>query len=118
MSDERPDEHYAIQKGSVGPMCCYCECDPAAHVCGWKCPIFNNELICSQCCLVDVLRKDATKIFSEKLGRDITREEINAICGGCGRNHAVEDDQLADTLQSNEIVQDKETPNDSEQKNG
>jgi hypothetical protein len=118
MSDERPDEQYNIQKGAPGFTCCACECDTSEHVCGWKCPIFNKELICSQCCLVDVLRKDTPKIFSARLGREITREEINKMCGDCGRNHAVEDDTLADQIQSSELRTNKETSNDSETSNG
>lgn len=100
MSSQRPDEFY-VEKGAASFTCCYCECVEAAHACGWKCPIFNDNPICSQCCLVDALRKDAPKIFSEKLGREITREEINAICNKCGRNHATEDDALADNIQAN-----------------
>ena len=118
MSTDRPDEHYSLDKTAPGFTCCYCECVEAAHICGWKCPIFKDNLICSQCCLVDALRTEAPKVFSEKLGREITREEINEFCRNCGRNNAVEDDALADKIQNNSFTTDTEKTNDETQKNG
>ncbi len=117
MSQERPDEFY-VEKGAKPFTCCYCECVEAAHTCGWKCPIFNNNAICSQCCLIETLRTDAPKVFSEKLGREITREEINEFCKGCGRNHATEDEALADNIQNNGFKSELEKQNDETQKNG
>lgn len=115
MSKERPDEFLA-EKGTPGFTCCLCECEPLAHACGWKCPIFKDNPICSSCCMVDTLRPEAPKLFSDKLGRDITREEINEFCRGCGRNHAMEDDALADKIESNTFDVKTETPNDETEK--
>lgn len=118
MNEQRPDEHYAIQPGTPGVDCCYCECKNTEHPCGWKCPIFNGNMICSQCCNIDVLRKDAPEHFSKQLGREITREEINAACRDCGRNHAMESEAIADQLWSNSFKSDTETTHDTQEKNG
>lgn len=116
MEDEnRPGEFYDLEVNSDKCRCVLCECnDPKAHVCYWNCPIFNDFKICATCCTIDVLRKDVEKKISEKLGRKITREEINDFCKKCGRNHAEENDDLADRLTSNSVeftVQEDEEPN-------
>lgn len=79
-----------------------CECqEPGVHVSFWKCPIFENNTICAECCLVDAIRPGIDKKFSEKLGRTITREEITKACQGCGMNHATEDQAVAEQLEAN-----------------
>lgn len=113
MPDER-DDIFDDDKHSAGYICCLCECDPRVHVCFFKCPIFDKELICSECCLTDVLRSNIEKKFSEKLGRMITREEINSLCKACGRNHAVEDSALADKLDWNTVNENDQEETDHE----
>ena len=108
MSD---DQFYAIDKNAPPHTCCLCECDPKVHLVYFKCPIFEQNDICADCCLLDALRPGAEKKFSEKLGREITREEMNKMCKECGRNHAVEDGQLAIELENNsEHLQEPEEP--------
>jgi len=115
MMDDKRDDMFDASKHSKGHVCCLCECDPSVHVCFFKCPIFEKELICSECCLIEVLRSGVEKKFSEKLGHTITREEINTFCKDCGRNHAVEDSALADELDWNTIKDnDQEEPHHEE----
>lgn len=78
--------------------CVSCECIPEMHISGWKCPIFDNETICSECCLVETLQSDVDVKFSTKLGKTITKEEINKICKDCGRNNATQDVKLSPAL--------------------
>jgi hypothetical protein len=88
-----------------GKTCCLCECPKDMHVVFWGCPIFEKELggkgplICCECCQIDALGGDIDKKFSEKLGRTITKEEINKACGDCGKNHAVQNEYLATQIQ-------------------
>lgn len=96
------DQSFNTDPKKNDEMCMLCECgDPGMHVCYWKCPIFEGNTICAECCLLDALRPGIEKKFSEKLGRDITREEITKACGDCGRNHATEDVALAEQLEAN-----------------
>lgn len=105
MSDEKKDQFFDLDRSVQQHICCLCECnDIIAHACYWKCPIFEGNTICAECCLVDALRPGVEAKFSEKLGRPITREEINKMCGDCGRNHATEDNDLADRIQNNTIT--------------
>jgi hypothetical protein len=102
MMADTSDQFYDIDKNSIGHTCCLCECpNPHTHVSYWKCPIFENNPICAECCLIDALKPGIEKKFSEKLGREITREEIIKTCQGCGMNHAVEDKDIADQLEAN-----------------
>lgn len=90
--DPRKNEH----------VCMLCECQaPGMHISYWKCPIFEDNPICAECCLLDALRPGIEKKFSEKLGRPITREEITKACQGCGMNHATEDLAVAEQLEAN-----------------
>ena len=116
MTDGNRDDIFDAGKYSKGHICCLCECDPSVHVCFFKCPIFDKELICSECCLMDALRSGIDEKFSEKLGRKITREEINALCRDCGRNHAIEDSALADELDWNTIAEDDQEETDYEER--
>jgi len=122
MEDEnRPGEFYDIKKNSHECTCVLCECnDPKAHVCYWNCPIFENYKICATCCMIDTLRPGAEKKFSEKLGREITREEINAMCRKCGRNHAIESDEIADKITFDntftKVVEEKAEEKENEKK--
>lgn len=100
MTNKR-DDLFDSEKRSPGYVCCLCECPPGFHVCFFKCPIFDGQYICSECCFFDVLREGVEKKFSERLGYTITREEITDFCRKCGRNHAVEDSVLADELEWN-----------------
>jgi len=71
-------------------ICVACECVQGLHVCFWNCPIFDNELICVECCKENTLDKNIEQQFSEKLGRKVTIEEINERCKQCGRNYALQ----------------------------
>lgn len=95
----KPDTVYSLKKGDEF-VCCACDCPPAIHLSGWKCPIFNKEIVCSDCCLIEALKTDVAKVFSEKLGRQITLEEINQTCLDCGRNNAMQDDAKARDIES------------------
>jgi hypothetical protein len=95
------DQYYNLDKNAEPHTCCLCECDPKVHLCYFKCPIFEQNDICADCCLLDALRPGIEKKFSEKLGREITREEIDKMCKECGRNHATEDGPLAIELENN-----------------
>ena len=116
------DQSYDIDpKQPPRNICMLCQCqDPAMHICYWKCPIFDNLPICAECCLIDALRPGIEKKFSEQLGREITREEITKACEGCGRNHATEDQAIADQLEANSFessapkpIQEDEPPTQS-----
>lgn len=99
VDENRKGEFYDLEKNSKKCMCVLCECDdPKAHVSYWECPIFKNEKICAPCCTIETLRSGVEEKYSKSLGRKITREEINKFCGDCGRNHACENNELADRL--------------------
>jgi hypothetical protein len=66
--------------------------------------------------MIDVLRPGIEEKFSQRLGRKITREEINSFCKDCGRNHAVEDSALADELDWNTINEDDQEEKDYEER--
>lgn len=114
--ENKRDDIFDADKHSKGHRCCLCECDPRVHVCFFNCPIFEKELICAECCLTDVLRSNIEEKFSEKLGRNITREEINSFCNDCGRNHAIEDSVLADELDWNTVNEDDQEEPDNEER--
>jgi hypothetical protein len=76
-----------------------CECPPEAHFVGWACPLFQQEWICGSCCQIECLRTGVEKRFSEKLGRELTREELDASCKSCGKNYAKINDDLADRME-------------------
>jgi hypothetical protein len=97
-----PKEPYQIYnlENKQDFTCNLCECPTNVHICGWACPIFEGNAICSECCLLDALRSDIDKKFSAKLGRDITKEEINEACKNCGKNNATQNEQMADNLEN------------------
>lgn len=111
MSDKEKEERkkrlseviYDGSKNSPHHICSMCECPPNYHIVQWPCPIFENELICGDCCQVGCLRESVAEEFSKKLGRKITVEEINERCGNCGRNYAMQDEQLADDIESGKV---------------
>jgi len=121
MSDDkerkkRKDEVvYDGSKNSPHHVCSMCECPPNYHVVHWPCPIFDKELICGDCCQVGCLRKGVDEEFSKKLGRKMTLEEINEHCGNCGRNYAMQDDQLADDIENGKVKA-EETGDEEEKK--
>ena len=96
------DQFYDNDPRKVGHICMLCECDdPSAHISFWKCPLFENNPICAECCLLDAIRPGIEKKFSEKLGRPITANEIRKTCGDCGMNHACESQAIAEQLEAN-----------------
>lgn len=86
---------YHLDKSAPGHVCNLCECPEGFHVAFWKCPLFENDLICSDCCQVECMKEDIDEKFSEKLGRKITKDEINDACFECGKNNAFQDEDLA-----------------------
>lgn len=111
------DVIYDGHKDSPNHTCCLCECPKNYHIVYWKCPLFDNELICGECCQIGCLRKDIDKRFSEKLGRKITIDEINETCGKCQKNYGFQDEQLADDLEAGkakDVSDEKDTENKKE----
>ena len=84
---------YEITKAET--ICAACECQPETHLVFYSCPIFENESICNECCYIGCLQPYVDKQFSKKLGREITKEEINKTCLECGRNYAKQDPLLS-----------------------
>lgn len=96
-------------------VCCLCECNPPQlHECLWECPIFSNFQICSECCTIETLYENAESLFSKKLGRIITREEMSSFCGPCGRNYNTIDPTLADKMRHNSFHNIIESKQDQE----
>lgn len=100
---KNPDHIYDLEN-KQDFTCNLCECPTNVHICGWKCPIFEGNTICSECCLLDALRENIDTKFSEKLGRKITKEEINEFCKNCGKNHATQDEQMADNMENQTTI--------------
>ena len=75
---------YNIDKND--DVCCLCECMAGVHLLFWSCPIFDDELICSDCCHINSLKLDSNKKFSDKLGKEISKEELEKYCKDCGRH--------------------------------
>lgn len=92
--------------------CNLCECDPRAHIVYWSCPLFKGDEICQNCCQVDALRPEIADQFSKALGKKMSLDEINEACRNCGKNYGVQNEQLADDIESqfktNEAVSDEE----------
>lgn len=96
------NQFYDLDPHKNEHICMLCECEaPGTHISFFKCPIFENNPICAECCLLDALRPGIEKKFSEKLGREITREEITKTCQDCGMNHATTDQAMAEQLEAN-----------------
>jgi len=64
-------------------ICAMCECLAGNHLIFHYCLLFENNPVC-QDCVVDLLAEDAPTKVSTKLGRVITKEEIDAVCRQCG----------------------------------
>ena len=67
------------------PICPFCECPEKTHCYFWSCPLFDNELICCDCCHNDVQKEDATTKLGEIVGKKYTREDIDVICRECAK---------------------------------
>ncbi len=108
----REETHAEFNKRVQERRCNLCECDPRNHVVYWSCPLFEGEDICQNCCQVDALRPEVAKTFSKALGKPMTLEKINDACNKCGKNYAVQNQQLADDIEtqvkSNKAVRDEE----------
>jgi len=65
-------------------VCSMCECHPSAHVYFWPCPLLEKEKVCCECCLEDVGKEEAIANLEKITGVKRTREQIDAICHGCG----------------------------------
>jgi len=111
MEDKKTGTFYNIKRDEETPICMVCECpiDVPVHCLFWKCPLFENELICYECCVIGCLKKDVTDLFSQKLGRKITLDEINEKCKECGRNYAFQDEFLAIELESEQFNKHQES---------
>jgi len=83
----------------VTHKCCMCECADGNHLIFWKCPIFYNEFICSECCSIEFLKDGIDKKVSVKLGKPITTAEINSSCLNCGMNNACQNQDLANKIE-------------------
>jgi len=99
-----------FDKDSQGHVCVNCECDSNFHRIFWKCPLYDKELICTECCQENMLELDAPIKVSAKLGRTITAEELNKICSDCGRNYACQNKELAQQIELGDVPNDKQTP--------
>ena len=64
-------------------VCSICECPLSTHFYFIHCPLLDDELICSDCCQNDVEKDEIIKTFKD-LGKEYTRESIDAACKVCG----------------------------------
>lgn len=80
-------------------ICPLCECDQNAHLVFWKCPLFENELICQQCCHIEMLTDDIDKKVSARMGKEMTKDQINETCNKCGLNCGKQNPELATKLE-------------------
>lgn len=64
-------------------VCSLCECKPGIHCHFVHCPLVDDEVICTDCCMNDVPEAKIIEEFG-KLGLTYTREQIDSICDKCG----------------------------------
>ncbi len=80
-------------------ICSKCECQSGNHLVFYKCPLFSGFPICIDCCLINMMKDDVDVQVSAKLGRSITKEEINSTCKNCGLNNACQNQKLVENLE-------------------
>jgi len=64
-------------------VCCYCECLPKFHFYFLKCLLFENELICVDCCSNSIVDEKAVSSLEELTGIKRSRDQIDEICRKC-----------------------------------
>lgn len=64
-------------------VCSLCECSPGIHCYQLHCPLFDEEMICTDCCSQEVSKDDVISKL-QKIGVEYTRKEIDDICRKCG----------------------------------
>lgn len=84
-------------------ICSCCECLKGNHLIFFKCPLFENNPICQDCCQIDMLKDNVEAQISAKLGRPITKEFINQTCMNCGLNNACQNQDLAKKIEDGTI---------------
>jgi hypothetical protein len=80
-------------------LCSKCECQSGNHLVFFKCPLFELNPICRDCCLIDMMKDDVDVQISTKLGKPVTKEFINQTCKNCGMNNASQNQKLAEELE-------------------
>ena len=68
-------------------VCVYCECDFRVHCFYLKCPLFENESICVDCCF-SMDKEDVVSKLEEVTSVKRSREQIDQICKDCNKRGA------------------------------
>ena len=95
--EQKTDIIYSDDKNKY--ICALCECDQNDHLIFWKCPLFENELICQSCCHIEMLYDDIDSKVSARIGKEVSKEFINKTCNDCGKNCAKQNEQVAHSME-------------------
>jgi len=66
-------------------ICCLCECPPKFHCFFVKCSLFDDELICIDCCQHDLFLDDIINKLEAITLKKRTKEEVYNICKECNK---------------------------------